>query len=216
LKKRKNRSKRSRQKSTTDTQKTEKPKSLPDSPQRQSWLQLIRTHPYWTAVSGFLTFAGLLFGIVSGLPAIFGGPPWPTAPVFSPGSPSFGAALDVPFKVDNRSVVFWITGLRIRCKVEGKVPDQPGMTNTTFGPNFVGANGTNAIAPNSSAPFTCPMRHSFVIGRDVTDIIRHSRVTFISEYDGHLSFGRASFEDGPFTWNTDTVPPHWERGLPLK
>jgi hypothetical protein len=169
----------------------------------------------WTAAkvaAAFPAVTGLALGILGLI-----GPPWPTEPVFLPGPPSFGAAFDVPFHVENKSLFFWLSGLRIKCKVEGIIPDQPSVTGITFGPNFVGANGTNGIAPSSSAPFTCPLRGAFGFGnKDSTDIIRNARVTFMSEHDARFFGGPVKTEDGPFTWITTTIPPHWERGVPLK
>jgi hypothetical protein len=170
----------------------------------------------WLAAKVAALFVAGVFGFVASIYQIEGGPPWPTAPSFSPGPPSFGAAFDVPFRVENKSALVSIRGLQIKCKVEGTIPDQPTITKLTFGPNFVGASGSNTIAPVTSAPYTCPLRGAFVFGADATDIIRHARVTFIAEYDAHFIGARIAAEDGPFTWNETTVPPHWERGIPLK
>ena len=170
----------------------------------------------WLATKAIFGFVVVSFGIVASIYGMWG-PPWPTEPVFSPGPPSFGAAFDVPFRVENKSAFFWLSGLKLMCKVEGDIPDQPSVTGIVFGPNFVTASGKNVIGPSTSVPYICPLRSAFRLGnRDAAEIIRHSRVTFLSEYESRFLAGRVKTEDGPFTLVETTIPPHWERGAPLK
>src|SRR5580693_3909446 len=58
----------------------------------------------------------LLLGVMASVYGIWG-PVWPTAPEFSPGAPSFSLPLDVPFNVANKSSLFEIGNLTIKCHV---------------------------------------------------------------------------------------------------
>ncbi|MEH2485413.1 hypothetical protein V1280_001352 [Bradyrhizobium sp. AZCC 2230] len=176
--------------------------------------QLPREYPRWFRVAkwifGSLILGGLSFG--ASVYQIWGGPPWPTEPSVSAGPPSFGAAFDVPFRVENKSVFFSLTGLRLKCKVDGVLPGA-----NTFRDNSFSAKGMNAIAPQSSAPYTCPLRGAISInGTEVTDTIRQARVTVIVQYNRRILGGIATAETGPYWWNEKTTPPHWEYGAPLK
>ena len=165
---------------------------------------------------GATTVTGLgLLATIAGL----WGTPWPTAPVFSAGPPSYGAATDVPFQVENKSAVFGLSDLRVSCKVSGIAQSK---TSSSFiklgsGMSFL-RQGANYIAPLSSAPYTCPLRgKGGVDNSDAADVLQNVEISFATEYRIFSWLpGQFHAEDGPFTWITTTTPPHWERGEPLK
>jgi hypothetical protein len=156
-------------------------------------------------------------GIFASIVGIWG-PPWPTSPVFSPGLPSYGAAVDVPFEVGNKSLLFGFSNLKISCKVRGRIVSEIAPNGIVLGADVAfAARGTNSLSPSSSGTFVCPIRKRIGVGgKDAADLFQSAQITFLSEYDSRLLWGRSHAEDGPFTWITTTAPPHWARGVPLK
>jgi hypothetical protein len=151
------------------------------------------------------------------------GPPWPISPVFSPGPPSFGAAFDIPFAVENRSAFFPIENLNIICVVTislvGSSNGSPPQINHV-GINVGGTPKTLATALSqepSVGTYRCPLRGVIGAGRlDVVDQVKSAQISFHSEYDMRVPWhARTQSDDGPFTLVTTTVPPHWTRGNSL-
>ena len=143
------------------------PPEEPHPPDPRQLRRLLRT-PFhsrlWLVVVGTSTLGIAAFEIVANIVQVWG-VPWPTAPSFVPGLPSFGVAFDIPFQVENKSILFGLHNLKIRCRISGKVPDQPTVGGIVLGPNnVVGANGTNELAALSTAPFICPLRGAIRFG----------------------------------------------------
>lgn len=139
-------------------------------------------------------------------------------PYFFPGAPSFGAAFDIPFDVENRSFFFEFSNLKISCRFQGQA-EGPGGSKIIFGPNVtILAQGSNRLQPLSHGSYVCPVRSVAVIdGKNVAELFYSAQISFISEYNTRL-FGwrRSRDEDGPFTLITTTTPQRWVKGIPLK
>jgi hypothetical protein len=148
------------------------------------------------------------------------GPPWPVPPSFSPGPPSSGSAFDIPFQVENKSALFGLNNLKITCIVDDALAkSHEGPGSITFGPNVgFAVQGSNQLGRLLSGPYICPVRRMIRMGtEDAADMaLQRAQIKFVSEYNSRLLWGRSRAEDGPFTLITATVPPHWERGVPLK
>ena len=71
----------------------------------------------WLAGKVTAVFLVGLAGFVASLYQIFGGPPWPTEPVYSPGPPSSDSPFGIPFDVANKSGVLWIKNIAIKCLI---------------------------------------------------------------------------------------------------
>jgi|HubBroStandDraft_5_1064220.scaffolds.fasta_scaffold53754_2 hypothetical protein len=151
----------------------------------------------------------------------FVGPPWPTDPIFLPGSPSFGSSLDVPFSVSNKSALFSLSNLSIQCeilKLDSKGPT--GAAIYAKGATFVAVSGAkNTLKPLDVGSYTCPARGIFAV--DHKDAIEPDRVlaaqiAFKAGYDSRLLWGRSTSTSGIFTLNTATVPPQWTQGESLR
>ena len=167
----------------------------------------------WLVTKVLASFFVAVVGLAASVYAIWG-PPWPTNPSFSPGPPSFGAAFDVPFQIENKSLLFGFSNLKISCKIAAIAKSQFFAFN---GDAIFLARGPNDLSPLSSGPYVCPIRGSFKNGeKDGFDLVQSAQVIFLSEYDRRIFWGTSRAEDGPYTWMTTTLPPHWEKGKPLK
>ena len=67
-----------------------------------------------TKLIGVFALASIAFGVTTY--AIWG-PLWPIEPIFSPAPPSSAAPFDIPFTVENKSVLFSIEELSITCQI---------------------------------------------------------------------------------------------------
>jgi hypothetical protein len=94
---------------------TEKPTQLPPSP--QSFLRVLRSHPWWIAVSGLVVFVGAALGALSSLSGLLGGPPWPVDPDIHFRDTNDGSSLILAFDITNKSG-FRMPGVSFRCGVE--------------------------------------------------------------------------------------------------
>jgi hypothetical protein len=102
------------------------------------------------------------------------GPPWPTAPSFSPGIPSIGSPFDIPFTVTNKSVTFPINELVITCNLNDVKTNASTISNIS-----VRVTAKNVLEAGLSAPYTCPFG-SFFVGYPFGKII-YAQITFSSE-----------------------------------
>jgi hypothetical protein len=171
----------------------------------------------WLAAKVIGSFFVAVIGVIGSVYTVWG-PSWPTIPIFSPGPPSYGAAFGVPFQVENKSALFGYFNLKISCKIEGMAKSQIGTGTVGFGENVTfAARGANNLSALSSGPFICPLRGYIKIGeKDAADLMQSAQITFLSEYDRSLWWGTSHSEDGPYTWITTTIPPHWEKGAALR
>jgi hypothetical protein len=165
------------------------------------------------------TLGGAPIAVLGFVLAVWG-PPWPVPPSFSPGPPSSGSAFDIPFQVENKSALFGFNNLKITCIVDSAfAKSHEGPGSVTFGPDLgFAVQGSNQLERLSSGPYICPVRRTIRMGtEDAADMaLQRAQIRFESEYDSRLLWGRSRAEDGPFTLITTTIPPHWERGVPLK
>jgi hypothetical protein len=162
-------------------------------------------------VATLMAILGLIYAVV--------GPPWPTEPVFEPGSPSFGSAFDVTFNGTNKSAFFGIQNLRVSCTlVCFKFSGPTGTTITSpkgSNPNILGALGHDHLFAGETQPFACGMRRIFKVdGRDAADSLPNIAIAFRSEYDNPwlLWLVRRTVQSDTFSLNTRTMPPQWVRG----
>src|ERR1700730_11535207 len=104
----------------------------------------------------FLKIMGLIFGspvaLLSLIYAVLG-PPWPTEPIFAAAFPSSGFPLDAPFIVTNKSVLFRISSLEIKCHLVSARIDHIKMTNL-----MVSTYIKNKLNVHETRPYTCPFR----------------------------------------------------------
>jgi hypothetical protein len=152
------------------------------------------------------------------------GPVWPTAPSFSPGLPSFGAAIDIPFTIENRSALFPIKNLEITCVVTVSFlgsPDGLAPQLNNLGVRARGLPASLASATSggfSSGAYLCPLRDAKIGfgSANAADRIKSAQLSFHTEYDAVLPWqSRSVSDEGPFTLVT-TVPQYWVKGTPLK
>jgi hypothetical protein len=177
--------------------------------------QAPKEHPRWIRVAKWIVGTVIVgsLGLVASVYQIWGGPPWPTAPAFAPGAPSFGSALDVPFIVTNKSVLFPIKKLHILCSANRIVVGPPNwqVRGISFSiPGFAD------LAPGQSRPYTCAF-NSVVRGPNGDKMgVLGAAITFNSEYDSSWWSGsRTKAESEMFTLETKTSPPQWVTGEPL-
>ncbi len=141
------------------------------------------------------------------------GPPWPTEPTFVPGAPSFGSALDVPFIVTNKSVLFPIKKLHILCSA---YRIDVGPPNWSIQGISFSVPGVADLAPGQSRPYTCAFNNVMRGPNGERMGVRAATIAFNSEYDSSWPWkARAKAESGKFTLDTKTVPPQWMTGEPL-
>jgi hypothetical protein len=158
-------------------------------------------------------------GFVASMYQIFGGPPWPTDPIFSAESPSAASPFENPFDVHNPSGWFAVRNLFIRCDVLSL--KTPLIEVGRGGILDAAPRGLNPILKaGKTAVFTCPLREAMQARKLEGGLDKPSRATlaFISEFDRPWwarEFGRRE-TTSIFTLNTRTDPPRWEAGIPLK
>ncbi|WP_205680485.1 hypothetical protein [Bradyrhizobium sp. LVM 105] len=175
---------------------------------------------------------GLILAPIATLATVLGhiigiGPLWPTSPSFTPGPPSYGAAMDIPFTIENNSALFGISNLTITCVIsasfvgspEGSPPQinigvrasgMPAALSSTVGAAMSGR--------MKSGSYICPLRDNRIGfgGANAADRIKSAQVSFRAEYDARIPWGsRVASDEGPFTLVT-TVPQYWVKGALLK
>jgi hypothetical protein len=145
----------------------------------------------------------------------FWGPPWPTPPVFVPGYPSSGgpySPFDVPFTVTNKSALFPIKNLEIRCVLQ---PVR--LTTITIKDIAVGGlPNNNKLNPLQTGHYTCPFNQTFLLNF-ANDRIIEAHIIFETKYVTPFKLWRWQSEVNPadFTLITSTIPPQWTPGVPL-
>jgi hypothetical protein len=181
-------------------------------PEAQKLTNSPAKRPRWIRVAEWILGTLILtMGAIASVYQLWGGPPWPTVPSFSPGLPSSGPPLDVPFLVTNKSVFFRLDNLKIHCLVR--------LIKTTtkiFANDDVFATGSNTIEPTQSRSYTCLFNQYLRLPANERIVV--AQIEFSSEYDhawwpwGH----RSDISSGIFTLNTNTIPPQWTPGAPLR
>jgi len=148
-----------------------------------------------------------LFGLFYG---IFG-PPWPTTPEFSPGLPSSGSPLDVPFIVTNHSALFKVIGLSISCRMNSGHTLHGKVFN---GVTTISASDGNTLRPAETRSYTCQFNR--VITTTKGDHFVRAELQFLTEYDSPWPLRpRKHGSSDIFTLNTATSPAQWTPGKPL-
>jgi hypothetical protein len=143
----------------------------------------------------------------------FWGPPWPMVPVFSPGFPSAGFALNVPFTITNRSALFPLKHMQILCGIYN-VELSNKLIVQGFAITASGSEGST-LEPLASASYTCAFTKAIGLPKEVSVIA--ATINFITKYDSRWPFGhRSESESDQFTLNTQTTPPQWTAGKPLR
>lgn len=161
-----------------------------------------------------LKIMGLIFGSPVALLSLIyaiAGPPWPTEPIFSPGFPSSGFPLDAPFIVTNKSVLFRISNLGIKCHLISARMDNINVTNVVVSTNI-----KNRLNVHETRPYTCPFRSFFPIA-NINGRFSEAEINFTSEYDSPWPWvGRTHSFSSLFSLDQNTNPPQWVQGLPMQ
>ncbi len=187
-----------------------KSRALPESTKRflrHRRPTLSRLKRHWRRV---VLFPAFVLSIAANVVEIWG-PPWPTKPTFSPGFPSSGFPLDVPFIVTNKSGFFPIKNLRLECHVLKLITER----NILFEHiSFGDFGGRGRLEPTEPRPYVCRFSQFIRIGSN--DHITAATIGFVSEYDTPWPWGsRVLTASNVFTLNTKTNPPQWMPGVPL-
>jgi hypothetical protein len=191
-------------------------------------LEQIRNTWWFRALQGLFGSIIVVLGLVASVYGIWG-PIWPTAPEFSPGSPSFSFPLDVPFVVTDKSILFSIENFTIKCHVifARLSTSQKALRDVTIGIEGRPYNPKQPLALNNlnasrSSSYVCPVSGGPVGGFGPTpkfpeDKLETATIEFISEYDSRWPWGgRTQSSSGLFTLNVRTTPPQWTQGVPLQ
>ena len=145
--------------------------------------------------------------------AAFIGPYWPTSPDISPGYPSTGSPMDVPFSLGNRSSVFAITGIKIMCYLD----DIEITGNNHFSKFSIAVSGQeNIIEPNSSRPYICPFNQIFILPLDKQVI--NAKISLIISYNNRVFWPwkvPTAPQSTDLTLDEKTKPSQWTLGRPL-
>jgi hypothetical protein len=196
--------------------------------EKLSFLERIRERMWFRGLRRTSGVLVILLGVIASVYGIWG-PIWPTAPEFSLGAPSFSLALDVPFNVANKSALFDIRNLIIKCHVifarlsvsHKFLQDVTiGIEGRPYDPNNPLAR--NNIKPGGVSSYVCPMIGGPIAGFGPTpqfpeDKLGTARIEFLSEYDSRLPWStRVQASSGIFTLNPATNPPQWTQGVPLR
>ena len=193
-----------------------------------SFLENIRDRWWFRALRRSFGVVVLILGVIASIYGIWG-PVWPTAPEFSPGAPSSSLALDVPFNVANKSSLFAIGNLTIKCHVifARLTVSHKILRNVTIGIESRPYDPKQPLARNNIKPggissYVCPITGGPIAGFGPTpefpdDKLETATIEFFSEYDSRLPWGaRVQASSEVFTLNPATNPPQWTRGVPLR
>lgn len=163
---------------------------------------------FWAAI---VQFPLLILSIASNIVTVLG-PVWPTAPIFSPSYPSAASPFEVPFSIENKSSLFPLNNIRIRCVIKDVVSGigHNRVSDVTLTHEIQG----QSIKPSSSNIYTCPFNHFISMPND---FIAYAKIQFEYRYDTIYPFYLKSHEEstGVFWLNTKVVPPRWEQNEPL-
>lgn len=174
----------------------QKPIELPE-PKR---LHLF-TRVKWAAI-----FVAGVLGLVASIVAIWG-PVWPTKPSIDVGPPSSEGPFSVSFQVTNASVLFPLQHLTLLCGIYYIHTDHHQSMEGGFS---LTAGGDNTLPPGESRPYKCESILNFGGARIIGE-----RITIRGTYDLPV-FGHFKFESAAFNWDSNSNPPRWVRGDPLK
>jgi hypothetical protein len=154
---------------------------------------------------------GLLVGVYA-----FWGPPWPTEPTFTPGAASFASPFAVPFSITNKSAVFELNNLKIKCGIASQIEgERPAGGTMVFGrrgnPIYVQTDGApNRLKAGETRSYTCALAMlRFSVGPNPN--ILFAEMIFESEYDSPWPWGARTISKSPaFTLDLATMPPQWK------
>ena len=113
-----------------------------------------------------------LIGLIASIYQIFGGPPWPVDPEIHPTSD--GSSLIHPFIIKNRSGLFDMNEVQLRCGVD-LFFGTDAREHVTIFRDMAAVTGTASIAAGNTVPYQC----------DTSKL-------FKTNPDGSLSFGGSS------------------------
>ena len=117
----------------------------------------------------------------------FWGPPWPTAPTFDPGFPSFGSPLDVPFNVTNKSAFFPINDLNIICGLS-EFQGKGGIRLNDVGTSKIV--NRQMLLPLETRPYVCPLK--LFIHNSPQPQIEKATIGFVTTYHSWWPWGGQS------------------------
>jgi len=185
-------------------------------------LRLAKTGQPRKIIRGTRWLIGLIIGSL-GLTAtayqLLGGPPWPTAPVFTPQPPSVASPFDNPFDVTNKSGFADLYDLAITCRIVFVKASRLNVTRDFNGRLIFPARGLNPIlASGSTSQFTCPFRAYLDregLGATALDSPIEARIALFAEYKTpnwwapHWFQAKQTTPEAIFTLDTKTLPPRW-------
>jgi|ERR1700735_575315 len=162
----------------------------------------------WRATRWAVGTALAALGLVATLSEILGGPLWPVSPDFQAGYPSAESPFSIPFTVKNKSGVFSMNKMEIRCGIDIE-------TNVgSFFRNFsIGSLETSELPALQSRPDKCKFDKAFRF--DPPQSIRRARISFVGQYETIWPWGTFKFDSGEFNLDTTTSPAQWTHGKPL-
>jgi hypothetical protein len=173
-----------------------------------------RERPRWIRVAEYIVGTLIVgtVGFVASVYQIEGGPPWPVAPTFVPGSPSSGDPFDVPFTITNKSAFFSLNHLEILCGLENVRTDVKSGASQF---SITVSDGKASLGPLQSGTYTCPLMRAIKFAGATR--LEEATIAFLTRYDSRLPWGgRAQSESDFFSLNAKTVPPQWTVGRPIR
>jgi hypothetical protein len=162
----------------------------------------------WTAVGAAVAVP---IGVVTLV-----GPFWPTQPVFSPQPPAASpSAFDIRFNVENRSALFPIDELRIRCILR-EVTVVAEHSNLAIGTFVPPASGPNSIGSATTGVYKCPLKDLVRVGdKDWGEVLKEAELSFEATYR-QWPFGHRTRNSEKFTLDSAASPPRWIKGKTLR
>ena len=176
---------------------------------------------WWYRFTKWLVLTVIIGGIclVASIYQLFGGPPWPTEPTFTPQAPSAASPFNNPFDVANKSGLADIRDLRIKCRMVFVRASRLTVTRFFPGKLIFDARGTNPVLEaGSTRQFTCPFGEyleGIGFGASALDYASEARIALFAEYSQPRWWPPAIFSPKRttvevfFTLDTKTTPPRW-------
>jgi hypothetical protein len=163
----------------------------------------------------------LWIGLVASIYQLYGGPPWPTAPTFTPQPPSGGSPFDNPFDVTNKSGLADLHDLAVTCRIIYLQSSRMTVARNANNLRLIfPAKGLAPILDAGSPPqqITCPFREyaeAVGWGASALDNPTEARISLFAEYKTPVWWpptwfiGKQTTPETVFTLDTKTVPPRW-------
>jgi hypothetical protein len=166
-------------------------------PLRPQQLAPPRTHPLILVRIALVSFPILVLSLVANIAQILG-PFWPTPPRIIPAPPTLGPAFNVPFQIENKSTMFALEHVQIRCVFDKVLMGPLIITNSR-----VYLKETGSIAPDTPAWYICPFQGTVPPDTRILSATIHFWISYDSPWPNG---NRVDYMSEPFTLNVDSVP----------